>query len=58
MKALALELKDKRAIKWPKEIKPAVIKNNDPFFSSEPVDIGHTNNDLIDKVLYGIKCPK
>lgn len=28
----------------------------DPFFSSPAIDIGHTNNDIIDEILYGKKC--
>jgi len=34
------------------------IKKDDPFFSSASVDIGHTNNEIIDELLYGIKCQK
>jgi hypothetical protein len=41
-----------------KKIKPVPIKKDDPFFSSAPVDIGHTNNEIIDKLLYGMKCQK
>ena len=29
-----------------KKIKPIPIKKDDPFFSSAPVDIGHTNNEI------------
>jgi len=58
MKALTLEIKSKTTAKVPKEIKLSPIKDNDPFFASAPVNIGHTNNELIDKILYGTKCPK
>ena len=37
---------------------PLPIKKDDSFFSSAPVDIGHTNNEIIDELLYGIKCQK
>lgn len=41
-----------------KKIKPVPIKKDDSFFSSAPVDIGHTNNEIIDELLYGMKCQK
>ena len=37
---------------------PLPIKKDDPFFSSAPADIGHTNNKIIDELLYGMKCQK
>ncbi len=37
---------------------PFPIKEDDPFFSSDPVDIGLTNNEIIDELLYGMKCQK
>ncbi len=41
-----------------RKINPIPIKKDDPFFSSAPVDIGHTNNEIIDELLYGMKCQK
>lgn len=52
----ALETKKLQTIELLEEVKPAPIGNNDPFFSSLPVDIGLTSNVLIDKLLYGIEC--
>jgi len=57
MKALSLEKKDSESDLL-EEIKPVAIKSNDPFFSSTPIDIGHTNNEFIDKLLYGLECRK
>lgn len=50
---------DVKSIKFlERKINPIPIKKDDPFFSSTPVDIGHTNNEMIDKLLYGMKCQK
>lgn len=58
MKALSMEKKDSVLSFLKEKIKPLTIKGDDPFFSSTPVDIGHTNNEFIDKLLYGLECRK
>ena len=40
-----------------KKTNPLPIKRK-ILFSSAPVDIGHTNNEIIDELLYGTKCQK
>lgn len=34
-------------------IKKKPLLAEDPFFSSSPVDLGRTNNTIIDQILYG-----
>lgn len=58
MKALSLEKKDFSIIELLNEIESHPIKSDDPFFSAAPVDIGNTNNDIIDRALYGFECQK
>ncbi|HLE87065.1 MAG TPA: hypothetical protein VI727_05335 [Candidatus Brocadiaceae bacterium] len=59
MSTVKQKRKDVEAIEsLEKKINPVPIKKDDPFFSSAPADIGHTNNKIIDELLYGMKCQK
>jgi hypothetical protein len=42
----------KQIVKRKPQPKKVTLKN-DPFFSSSPVDLGRTNNAIIDQILYG-----
>jgi hypothetical protein len=36
-------------------VKKKLPLDKDPFFSAQPVDLGPTNNNIIDEILYGKK---
>ena len=60
MKTVAKKVRSKThtALQKPKAKIVARKKNllaTDPFFSSLPVDLGQTNNTIIDRTLYGKK---
>ncbi|MFO0795398.1 MAG: hypothetical protein U0586_15205 [Candidatus Brocadiaceae bacterium] len=59
MSTVKQKKEDVKSIKFlERRINPVPIKKDDSFFSSVPVDIGHTNNEIIDELLYGMKCQK
>jgi hypothetical protein len=47
-----LKTLDKQIVKR-KQAKKTLTLERDPFFSSPPIDLGRTNNEIIDEILYG-----
>jgi hypothetical protein len=55
MKATSLKVKGDSLPEASEMITLEPIRDDDPFFAAAPVDLGHTNNDIIDELLYGCR---
>lgn len=52
LKSAVSKTLDKLLVKGKRSSKKQVL-SKDPFFSSPPIDLGRTNNKIIDEILYG-----
>ena len=52
LKSAVSKTLDKLLVKGKRSHKKQAL-SKDPFFSSPPVDLGRTNNKIIDEILYG-----